>query len=150
LLESDGLNFRPKNLIRDARFYFGLYLAALALIAFWPVPVDRGMHDWIKFIMSIAPALHYTQIEFLSNVVLFAHFGLLLGMILRARYLVLPLAIITTTTIEFVQWLCLPQRTPSVWDLWANASGACLGIVVAELVKRVPKKGKENVTTPRE
>ena len=108
------------------------YVVALALIAFWPVPVDRGAGAFLRVITHWVPALTYGRIEFAANIVLFVPFGLLLTLILdRARWLVLPIAVVTTVTIECVQGVLLHARTPSVLDIVANTTGACIGILLA-------------------
>gem|GEM_PF-664940 len=118
------------RLIRNPRTWLALYAVALTLIAFWPVPVDRDAGPMLSFIERLIPVLTYPRIEFLANIALFVPFGLLLTLILTRRWLVLPIAILATVTIECLQAVALSARTPSVLDIIANTAGACLGMLL--------------------
>ena len=119
-----------------------LYFVALALIAFWPTPVDRAGHDalqrtlvWLQ--AHGAPAwLTYGMVEFASNIVLFIPAGLLLVVLAGARYWWLgPLGgLLGSAAIELGQLVLLPARTASPRDIIANTSGAIIGTVLALLV----------------
>lgn len=112
-----------------------VYLVALALIALWPVPVDSGSGDFLRAVTRAFPWATYPRIEFGANILLFVPLGWLLSVLLgRSRYLVLPIAIVVTVSIESVQALLLNQRTPSVLDIVANTTGACIGLIIAALV----------------
>lgn len=120
------------RLLRNPRAYLAVYLVALAAIAFWPVPVDRGAGPLLRAITQAIPVLTYPRIEFLANIALFVPLGLLLTLILtRQRALVLPIAFLATVTIECLQAVMLDARTPSILDIIANTAGACLGILIA-------------------
>lgn len=106
------------------------YALTLTLVAFWPTSVDAGLGRLLRAITRRVPALTYERIEFLANVGLFVPFGVLLAIVLlRSRYLVLPIVFVTTFTIECVQALLLPERTPSVMDMIANTAGGCIGLL---------------------
>lgn len=80
---------------------------------------------------SAIPALTYERIEFGANVLLFVPLGALLASILASRrYLVVPLAVVATVTIEGLQGLLLGGRTSSMLDIVANVTGACAGLVI--------------------
>ena len=122
--------------LRDPRLYLAAYAALLAAIAFWPIPVDSGAGPLIRAITRLFPLLTYDRIEFLANIALFVPLGLLLTLIItRQRWLVLPIAILATVTIECVQAIALAQRTPSLLDIVANTAGACLGMLLAVLIE---------------
>ena len=104
-----------------------LYGISLALIALWPVPVDRARAGSCAGSGGCCPMLTYPRIEFSANILLFVPLGVLLMLILRRRYLILPIAIVVTVAIECSQGLLLDKRTPSVLDIIANTAGACLG-----------------------
>ena len=61
---------------------FVTYLVALALIAYWPTPVDRDAHDSVVWVIDLlqrlgAPEwLRYNAIEYAANIVLFVPVGL--------------------------------------------------------------------------
>ena len=118
----------------DPRAWLVAYGVALALIAFWPVPVDSGAGPFLRAVTRIFPLLTYSRIEFTANIAMFVPLGFLLSVILRdARWLVLPLAFLTTVTIETGQAIALSARTPSVLDIIANTAGACAGMLLAAL-----------------
>ena len=133
--ESKRPNTRLARLTRDPRAYLLAYTLLLTGIAFWPVPVDRGAGPLLRLITRAIPVLTYDRIEFAANILLFVPLGLLLTLILvRNRWLVLPVAFLATVAIECVQALLLDARTPSILDIIANTAGACIGIVLAVFI----------------
>ncbi len=135
----------PASLWGDARVWLIAYIVLLAGIAFWPVPVDSGAGRLLRAITRVFPVLTYPRIEFGANILLFVPLGLLLALILaRRRYLVLPIALIVTVTIEGVQGVLLGARTSSVLDVIANATGACVGLVLAEIIAAVRRRARED------
>lgn len=117
--------------LRDPRLWLVLYALVLGVIAFWPVPVDRGAEGLLKEISSGIPWLSYAVIEATANVLLFVPLGILLARVLpRRRWLVVPIAFVATMTIEFSQALLLSERTPSVGDVIANVTGAVIGLAI--------------------
>jgi len=120
---------------RRASTWVVVYGVALALIAFWPQPVDSGADRLLGVISRVFPILTYQRIEFGSNILLFVPLGVGLALLLRrARYLVMPVALLVSLTIESVQALFLADRTPSVHDIIANVSGAALGLVAVAVL----------------
>ncbi len=121
---------------RDARAWLVAYGVAVALIGFWPVPVDSGAGPLLRAVTAVFPVATYERIEFGANVVMFVPLGLLLTMLLpQARWLVLPIAFVATVTLESGQAIALSARTPSVLDIIANTAGACLGMLVAAFIE---------------
>ena len=113
------------------------YAVIIAAIALWLVPVDSGAGPLLRAITRHFPVLTYERIEWAANVVLFVPLGFLLTRILSdARWLVLPIALVTTVAIEAIQAVALPQRTSSALDVLANVTGACIGMIIAALVWR--------------
>ena len=113
-----------------ARVLLTLYGISLAMIALWPVPVDAGAAGFLRRVTNLVPVLTYARIEFAANIVLFVPLGVLLMLILRKRYLILPIALVVTVAIECSQALLLDKRTPSVLDIIANTAGACIGLLI--------------------
>ncbi|TFD45845.1 VanZ family protein [Cryobacterium frigoriphilum] len=119
-----------------------LYVVALALIAFWPTPVDRAGHDALQRGLAWlqehgAPGwLTYGMVEFASNIVLFIPAGLLVVVLAGARFWWLgPLGgLLGSAAIELGQLVLLPARTASPRDIVANTSGAVIGSILALLV----------------
>lgn len=118
-----------------ARVVLTVYGISLALIALWPVPVDSGAGGILRRVTRVLPALTYARIEFSANILLFVPLGVLLMLILRRRYLILPIAIATTVAIECSQGLLLDKRTPSLLDIIANTAGACVGMLIVAAVE---------------
>ncbi|WP_308492979.1 VanZ family protein [Microbacterium terrisoli] len=126
---------RRPRLVRDPRAWLAPYVVALALIAFWPSHVDEGMGPFLRALTRALPVLTYARVEFAANIALFVPLGVLPMMILRRRYLIVPIALVATVTIEAVQSLMGGQRTSSVLDVIANLTGACVGMLVVALVE---------------
>ena len=118
-----------------ARIVLTAYAIILTLIALWPVPVDSGAGGLLRRVTRVVPALTYARIEFSANILLFVPLGVLLMLILRRRYLILPIAIATTVAIECAQGLLLDKRTPSMLDIIANTAGACVGMLIVAAVE---------------
>ncbi|WP_169923669.1 VanZ family protein [Propionicimonas paludicola] len=121
-----------KGSVGSARGLLVIYLVILALIGFWPTPVDRAAGSFLLWLGRVVPMLSYTHLEFGANVLLFVPLGLLVTRMLRVhRYLSVVVGLLASVGIELVQWLALPARTPSLYDVLANTLGACLGLLIA-------------------
>jgi len=133
-----------------------VYLAVLALVAFWPTPVDapaagliakvlRKLHTW-----GAPPWINYSLLESTSNVLLFVPLGALLVWILgRSHWWVIaPAAFLASVAIELGQFLFLPARFPSFADIVANTTGALLGCTIACLLRRRIASGPERSVLP--
>ena len=122
-----------------ARWLAAAYLLTLALIAFWPTPVDRAAHGTIATVLARLHAhgvpdwFNYTLVEFTANIALFLPVGLL-GVVLlgSARWWLAVLAGFTASSlIELGQLIFLPARYATVMDVLANTAGATLGALAA-------------------
>ena len=113
------------------------YGAALAVIAFWPTPVDRDATGLLREIARVVPLLTYDVVEFTANVALFMPLGVLLALALpRRRALVVPVALAVTMIIELGQAAFLAERTASLRDIFANTLGAALGLLIVVIAER--------------
>ncbi len=121
--------------ILDPHVLLGVYLFLLTLIALWPTPVDSDARPFLRAVARIVPVLTYPRIEFAANILLFVPFGLLLALILRQRYLIVPIAFVASVTIESVQALMIDKRVPSVMDIIANLAGACIGLLIVAVAE---------------
>jgi VanZ family protein len=130
---------RPRRIGRGIAWaLLVIYAVIVVLIAFWPVPVDRDAAGFLTRLGQIFPWATYRRVEFAANVAFFAPLGLLLGILLdRARYLVVPIALVVTVTIEGIQGELLAQRTATIDDVLANVIGACIGLIVAAMITGV-------------
>lgn len=134
----------PRPLWQRVSTWVAVYGVVLALIAFWPQPVDSGAGAgaFLAWVTDRFPLLTYPRIEFAANILLFVPFGVGLALLLPAlRYLVMPAALLVSLAIESVQAVLIAARTPSVYDIVANVSGACLGLIavaIADALRRRP------------
>ncbi|TFD22102.1 VanZ family protein [Cryobacterium sp. TMS1-13-1] len=141
---------RRHTMLRRAAGWLALaYLAALALIAFWPTPVDRGLHGSISSVVlwlrahGVPAWLNYQSIEFSANIALFVPVGLLAVLLAGTRRYWIETLIGTligtliSCTIELGQLVFLPERFATVNDVIANSLGALLGTLIAAVVLRV-------------
>ncbi|MDJ0376234.1 VanZ family protein [Cryobacterium sp. PH31-L1] len=135
---------RHTRLRRGALWITLAYLVLLTLIAFWPTPVDRGMHGSIGAFVTWLHAhgmpnrFGYDTIEFTANIALFIPVGLLVVVLAGARRWWLgPVAgAIISAMIELGQLVLLPERFATVNDVIANSLGALFGTVLALIVLR--------------
>jgi VanZ family protein len=115
-----------------------LYLAALALVAAWPSPVDKPANSWLRGVLGdwhhqgVPGWVNYAFVEAASNVVLFLPFGVLVGLALPRRlwWLTVPLGFAAASAIEAGQLMFLPRRVASVQDVTVNTLGALLGVLL--------------------
>ncbi|MBT2498961.1 VanZ family protein [Agromyces sp. ISL-38] len=134
------------------RLLLTVYIAAVGVIAFWPVPVDQGMRIGVLRFAAFVRGngligLQYEHIEFAANVLMFIPLGLLLTLALRPRLArwVPPLACCAASAmIELVQFTLLPQRFTTVSDVIANTLGGAIGWLIVSAVVRVANaKGRQ-------
>jgi len=135
------------------------YGVALALIAFWPTPVDQGgrasllsILDWLHN-HGVPEWLGYRWVEFAANIVLFMPVGLLGVVLIGARrwWLTFLSGFLLSCLIETGQLLFLPSRFPSRADILANTTGAVFGALLALLalaVLRVLSRPRVPVVAP--
>jgi glycopeptide antibiotics resistance protein len=121
-----------------------LYLVGLALIAFWPVPVDQGFSDALEVVITQLQSdglsvLSYSTVEIAANVLLFVPLGILLASLFRpgARWLAFAVCVAISAVIEFSQAVFLPGRFASASDLLANIAGAAIGVLIVVIVSAV-------------
>lgn len=130
------------------RLLLAMYTAAVAVIAFWPVPVDQGVRLGVLRFSAFVRGngfigLQYEHIEFTANLLMFIPLGLLLTLALRPRSApwLPPIAcLIASAVIELVQYTLLPQRFTTVSDLVANTLGGASGWLIALAVVRLAKR----------
>lgn len=115
------------------------YALALALIALWSSPVDRGIDvvnlrpvDWLIRTFGLTIEQGYNVTEFAANVVLFIPLGIF-ATLLWSRWhwwYVTVLAAVTSTTIELLQELLRPDRFATFSDIVANTVGGTIGALI--------------------
>lgn len=122
-----------------------VYTAAVALIAFWPVPVDQGMRFVVLQLAAFIRGngliwLQYEHMEFSANVLMFIPLGLLVTLAVGprlARWFPPLSCLLASVVIEVVQFTMLQQRFPTLSDVIANTLGGVLGWLVALAFLRV-------------
>mgnify|MGYP001407061018 CR=1 FL=1 len=141
-----------KAFFGSARGLLIVYFVALALIAFWPTPIDRAAGSFLLRLGRVVPLLSYTRIEFTANVLLFVPFGVLVALLLRVhRYLAVGFGLGLSIGIECVQWIALPARTPSIYDVLANTAGAALGFLIVQLSAAIrSRRTLDEARSPRQ
>jgi glycopeptide antibiotics resistance protein len=122
-----------------ARILLVAYLIGVALVAFWPTPVDRDLHEAIKTLAAEMRTwgirwLRYDRIEFAANVLFFVPFGALVTWVSGRWWLGILLGVLASATIEIVQGVALPDRFSTLLDVAANSLGAAIGVGLAILV----------------
>jgi len=129
---------------RTAVALFASYLAALALVGFWPTPVERPLagvlRGFLLFLQEqpVTAGIRSGHVEAVANVVLFVPLGLLAAYLLPTRrwWLAAVAGLLGSGVIEAVQFLVLDQRQGGVRDVATNTLGALLGALAVRWVRR--------------
>lgn len=118
--------------------------APLALIAFWPTPIDQPLTGQLSGLLTflhlqgVPTWLDYAAVEAAANIALFVPLGFVASMAFPRRpawqNLVLGLAV--SCSIEVGQALFLPDRFASVLDIAMNTLGAAVGVAAAGFLQR--------------
>ena len=109
------------------------YVMALALIVFWPTPVDRPvagtLGDFITWIHrhGAPQSIGYSQIEFTANIAMFVPMGIIASVWTKRAWAGLLVGFVASLVIELGQALFLPERFASGFDVLANTIGAGIG-----------------------
>ncbi|MGY4859462.1 VanZ family protein [Cryobacterium sp. AP23] len=133
---------RHAALRRVARWLSAAYLVALALIAFWPTPVDRGAAGTITSVLARLHAhgvpdwVNYQLVEYSANIALFLPVGLLGVVLVGASrwWLAVAAGFTVSCLIESSQRVFLPSRFATILDVMANTTGAVFGALLAVLL----------------
>lgn len=123
---------------RVARVLLAVYLVALALVAFWPTPVDRPVAGKLQTALfalhaaGLPKLINYNFVEFSSNVLMFVPIGVLAALAFSSlhRWRIVMAAFLGSCGMEAGQLLFLSDRFPSAMDIVANTGGAMLGVWV--------------------
>lgn len=114
-------------------------LAPLALIAFWPSPVDEPVQGELASILrflhahGIPPWFNYKFVEAAANVVLFIPLGIVASLAFPHKrwWQVGAFGLIVSGCMELGQLLFLHNRFASPLDIVTNAGGAVIGALLA-------------------
>ena len=114
------------------------YLAALALVGFWPTPVDAPAQGLLARTLSRLHAagvpqwFDYNTVEAAANVLLFVPVGFVATVGFRGSWWqTAAVGAFTSACVELGQLLFLQNRYPSLIDVATNTGGAMLGFLLA-------------------
>nr|WP_256128143.1 VanZ family protein [Arthrobacter sp. SDTb3-6] len=130
------------------------YVLALALILFWPTPVDRPVDGTLNEVIrwahrhGVPRAIGYHQVEFTSNIALFVPMGYLASVWWRNSWVGLLTGCLISCCVELSQTLFLPHRVGSGLDVLANTTGAGVGAVIVYIAERRLRSRRDLVETP--
>lgn len=129
-----------------ARAALAAALLLAVVLTLTPSPLSTGLFDFHDRLAQVVGRLTLGQTEVsleeaeaLANVLLFIPIGLLLRLALP-RALSSALLLLATAGsfgIEVVQYLALPDRTPSLVDVLTNGGGAAIGLVLGVDAQRL-------------
>jgi len=112
----------------------------------WPSPAPDETFDVVRAVVGWFSdrgwPVTYAGVEAVANVVMFLPFGVLVGLLVRRWWVVVLLALATSTAIELAQLAFLPTRVPTVQDVVLNTVGAALGVLALRLwARRAASRG---------
>ncbi|WP_426228557.1 VanZ family protein [Pseudarthrobacter sp. DSP2-3-2b1] len=114
-------------------------LVPLALVAFWPVPVDQPLQGKLASLLRFLHAhgipawLNYKFVEASANVLLFIPMGLVasLAFVEKRWWQIGSFGLLVSGVMELGQLLFLHHRFASPLDLVTNTCGAVIGAGLA-------------------
>ncbi|MFC7788621.1 VanZ family protein [Microbacterium sp. MAHUQ-60] len=112
-----------------------VYALAAAVILVSPVRysgIVRAIGEWLRGDLALT-GFGTGWIEFFANAVMFAPLGFLLTAWFRHPWRGVVLAVVLSVGAELAQ-VVIPQREPSLRDVFANALGAAVGALLAWLL----------------
>lgn len=123
-------------------------LIPLALVAFWPSPVDKPVSGQLTAVLNFLHGhgmpgwFDYKIIEASANVVLFVPLGFVSALAFPAKrwWQIGAFGLIISGCIELGQLLFLQNRFASPSDIVTNASGAVIGTLLAAFAVRSQKR----------
>ena len=121
------------------RWVLAVMFIPLALIAFWPSPVDQPVQgqlaDVLKFLHAhgIPAWFNYRFVESAANVLLFVPVGVVasLAFVDKPWWQIGVFGFLVSSCIEVGQLLFLHNRFASLQDVVTNTSGAIIGALLA-------------------
>jgi glycopeptide antibiotics resistance protein len=116
-----------------------VYLALVARLTLWPSPAPSRSFDLVREVLAwlsrLGAPITYAGLEATANVLMFVPFGVLVGLLVRRRWLVVVLGLCLSGAIELTQLLLLPTSVPTVQDVVLNTVGAALGVLGLQAVR---------------
>lgn len=123
-------------------------LIPLALVAFWPSPVDKPVSGQLMAVLNVlhrhgAPGwFDYNFVEAFANVVLFVPVGFVSALAFPAKrwWQIGAFGLLVSGCMELGQLLFLHDRFASPSDIVTNASGAVIGALLAAFAVQTQKR----------
>jgi VanZ family protein len=130
------------------RKVFAAFLGILALIGFWPSPVDEPVQGKLSAALEflhdhgIPGWFNYVFVEAAANVVLFVPVGIVATLAFPDKpwWRIAALGLVVSGCMELGQQVFLSSRVASPLDLVTNTAGGVLGIALARALLRVLKR----------
>lgn len=118
------------------------YLGALAVVGFWPSPVDQPIQGTLATLLDllhrhgIPSWFDYHVVESSANIAMFVPFGILSAMAFPTRgwWVIAGLGILVSTSMELGQLLFITARFSSVVDVVMNTLGTVIGVAGVRLL----------------
>jgi VanZ family protein len=125
---------------RIIRILLAAHVAVVALIVFWPTPVDRPVTGQIRTAVRAvqhagATSISYSTVEIAANVAMFVPLGVLVVLAEPRRpWWWAPVAAgVFACVIEAVQFVFVAERFATWVDVAANTTGAVIGALGVHL-----------------
>lgn len=123
-------------------------LIPLAIVAFWPAPVDKPVSGQLTAVLHVLHGhgvpgwFNYTFVEAAANVVLFVPVGLVSRLAFPEKrwWQIGAFGLLVSGCIELGQLLFLHDRFASPSDIVTNTSGAVIGGFLAALAVQTQKR----------
>lgn len=133
-------------------------MVPLALIAFWPSPVDQPVSGTLSAVLNylhkhgVPHWINYQFVEASANVALFLPLGIAgtLAFSGKTWWQVGSLGLLVSGCIELGQLLFLHDRFSSPVDIMTNTSGAFLGTLLVRLLTKRGGVRRLSATDPSE
>ncbi|MGF4043255.1 VanZ family protein [Paenarthrobacter nitroguajacolicus] len=118
------------------------YVIGLAIVAYWPTPVDKPIQGTLARVLKYLHAqgvpewFDYQFIEASANVAMFVPLGILatLAMPSKAYWQLVGMGLLASICMELGQLLFITARIYSAVDLVTNTLGCVIGVSVIWLV----------------
>lgn len=114
------------------------YLAALALVGFWPTPVDAPAQGPLSRTLAqlqaagVPHSFDYDTVEATANMLIYVPVGFAVTVGFRSSWWqTVGVGACTSACVELGQLLFLQHRYPSLIDVATNTAGALLGFLLA-------------------
>ncbi|MHC8608831.1 VanZ family protein [Paenarthrobacter ureafaciens] len=126
------------------RIAMAAYLACLAVVGFWPTPVDKPIQGTLASVLrylhdhGVPGWVNYKFVEASANITLFIPFGILIAMSVPGMkwWRLVALGALASMCIELGQLLFMAARFDTFMDILMNTLGALIGVALVRLILR--------------